>query len=87
MLGFSLVDTTRESSGLKLEDYWRRAIYGAAAAKRIAALVKCGDPEEVFIAALMQDIGMPAINAAWAPAMPHFWNRPATPTKNWPPPK
>lgn len=65
VLGFSLVDTTREGNGFKLEEYWRRAIYGAAAARRIAMIVKSGDPEEIFIATLMQDIGMPAINAAW----------------------
>ncbi len=63
VLGFSLVDTTREHSGLPMDDYWRRAVYGAAAARRIAMLAGGGDPEEVFIAALMQDIGMPAINA------------------------
>lgn len=65
VLGFSLVDTTRESNGFRLEDYWRRAVYGGAAARRIAMTAKIGDPEEVFIAALMQDIGMPAISAAW----------------------
>jgi two-component system cell cycle response regulator len=70
VLGFSLVDTTRSSSQLDLVDYWRRCIYGASAARRIAmALAGPGragacDPEEAFIAALMQDIGMPAIQAA-----------------------
>ncbi len=64
VLGFSLVDTTRETIGYKIEDYWRRAVYGATAARRIAMHARAGDPEEAFIAALMQDIGMPAINAA-----------------------
>lgn len=63
VLGFSLVDTTRENHGFSLEDYWRRAVYGGAAARRIAMTTSCGDPEEIFIAGLMQDIGMPALHA------------------------
>jgi diguanylate cyclase (GGDEF)-like protein len=64
VLGFSLVDSTRGQGGFDLEPYWRRAVYSAAAARRIAAMADCCDPEEAFIAALMQDIGMPAIHAS-----------------------
>jgi two-component system cell cycle response regulator len=59
VLGFSLVDLTRrDSQGLDMLEYWRRCIHSAGAARLIAK--RCGgcDPEEAFIAALMQDIGM-----------------------------
>src|SRR5262249_14195098 len=63
VLGFSLVEWTRSGDeGLDMIAYWRRCAYSAAAARRIAvhSSVNC-DPEEAFIAALMQDIGMLAI--------------------------
>jgi two-component system cell cycle response regulator len=64
VLGFTLVDVTRQSGdGFDLIDYWRRCLYSAAAARRLA--LQCGacDPEEAFIAALIQDMGMVAIHA------------------------
>jgi diguanylate cyclase (GGDEF)-like protein len=62
VLGFSLVDCTKVSEdGFDMIDYWRRCVYSAAAARRIAAMRNTCDPEEAFIAALMQDLGMPAI--------------------------
>ena len=64
VLGFSLVDMTRNSaSGFDLMDYWRRCVYSAAAARRIAMVTGTCDPDEAFIAALMQDIGMLAMHS------------------------
>jgi len=64
VLGFSLVDMTRQCQGqFNLTDYWRRCMYSAAAARRIARITGSCDPDEAFIAALMQDIGMLALNA------------------------
>jgi diguanylate cyclase (GGDEF)-like protein len=64
VLGFSLVDMTRHSaSGFDLLDYWRRCVYSAAAARRIAMVTGTCDPDEAFIAALMQDIGMLAMHS------------------------
>ncbi len=64
VLGFSLVSVAGEGDRDDgLNDYWRRCLFAAAAARRLAA---CGasDPEEAFAAALMQDLGMLAIYAA-----------------------
>jgi diguanylate cyclase (GGDEF)-like protein len=64
VLGFSLVDVTRTcGDGFDLLDYWRRSVYSAAAARRIAAATKGCDPDEALLAALMQDIGMLAMHA------------------------
>jgi len=65
VLGFSLVDMTRQSDGaFDLIDYWRRCVYSAAATRRIVLITAVADPEEAFIAALMQDLGMPAIHSS-----------------------
>lgn len=65
VLGFSLVEMTggRERSGFDLAAYWRRTIYSAAAARLIARLTRSCDPEEAFVAALLQDVGMLAAHA------------------------
>ncbi len=63
VLGFSLVGITRKNEGFDLMDYWRRCVYSAAAARRIAMATGTCDPDEAFIAALMQDIGMLAMHA------------------------
>jgi len=64
VLGFSLVDMTRRNgNGFDLMDYWRRCVYSAAAARRIAMVTGICDPDEAFIAALMQDIGMLAMHS------------------------
>ena len=65
VLGFTLVDVTKQAEdGFDLVDYWRRCLYSAAAARRIAMQSSACDPEEAFIAALVQDMGMLAIHAA-----------------------
>ncbi|MCH2162467.1 MAG: HDOD domain-containing protein, partial [Phycisphaerales bacterium] len=42
-------------------DYWRRSIFAASAARRIAIATRSVDPDEAFITALVQDIGMVAL--------------------------
>jgi diguanylate cyclase (GGDEF)-like protein len=67
VLGFSLVDVLQpgeNEAGFDFISYWRRGVYSAAAARRLAVEARCCDPEEAFIAALLQDIGMLAMNAA-----------------------
>ncbi len=65
VLGFSLVELSKNcDASFDLLDYWRRCLYSAAAARRIALSTGACDPDEVFIAALMQDIGMLAMHAA-----------------------
>src|ERR1043165_5485812 len=60
VLGFSLVTnlTKNKSKGFKHITYWRRAIYAATAARTIGAKIGLVQQEEVFLAALLQDIGM-----------------------------
>jgi diguanylate cyclase (GGDEF)-like protein len=67
VLGFSLVDSTRHcdgADGFDANDHWRRSIFGAAAARSIALRVGNCDPEEVFAAALFQDLGALAMLTA-----------------------
>ncbi|MCK4872305.1 MAG: HDOD domain-containing protein [Phycisphaerales bacterium] len=66
-LGFSLVDTfqsTEKEDGFDFIAYWRRGIYGGTAARLIASTTGTCDPEEAFIAALLQDVGMLAMHTA-----------------------
>lgn len=65
VLGFSLVEMTGKSGrGFDLVAYWRRAIYSAAGARLLARRTRVCDPEEAFIAALLQDVGMLAAHSA-----------------------
>ncbi len=58
VLGFSLVETTKDAHGsFDLESHWRRAIIGATAARTIAKRVGGLDPEDAFTASLFQDMG------------------------------
>src|SRR6201996_2885904 len=60
VLGFSLVTnlTKNKAKGFKHLHYWKRSIYGATAARTIAAKLGLVQQEEAFLAALLQDIGM-----------------------------
>lgn len=65
VLGFSL---TKSLDGGGDKDvsfdfltYWRRCMYCAAAARHIAVITRRCDPDEAFVAALVQDIGMVAL--------------------------
>ena len=65
-LSFSLVKTLQSDcdDNFDYERYWQRAIYSAVAAKAIATMVRCGDAEESFLGALLQDLGMIALAKA-----------------------
>jgi len=61
VLGFSVVDTTKgiaNEDSFDLSAYWRRAVFGASGARAIALQSNRCDPEEAFLGALLQDIGM-----------------------------
>jgi diguanylate cyclase (GGDEF)-like protein len=63
-LSFSLVSTLErvDDSGLDLSAYWRRALLAATWGKLLAGEFGRRDAEEIFLAALLQDIGMLAID-------------------------
>ena len=65
-LGFSLVGAYKglKSNGLDYERYWRRAILGASAAKCFGALQNTSAVEEIFLAALLQDIAILGVDRA-----------------------
>jgi two-component system cell cycle response regulator len=60
VLGFSLVETTRNASvgGFDFDRHWRRAIISATGARIIAKALGGIDPEDAFTASLFQDMGM-----------------------------
>lgn len=69
VLSFSLLDATKavpKDSGLDMDGLWRRVIFGAAGARQVAKCIagKKVDADEVFTAALFQDLGMLACIAA-----------------------
>lgn len=64
-LSFSLgncVRSTRES-GIDLDRYWRRALLSALAARLLGEAQKIQAREELFLAGLLQDLGMLALDA------------------------
>ena len=63
-LGFSLVSTYNRSkeSGIDYPKFWRRAILGAAAARLWAVRAHLPNADDVFLAALLQDIAVLAID-------------------------
>ena len=65
VLGFSLARCVNgggdEDFTFDFTDYWRRSIYSAASAREIAVLSRGCDPDEAFVASLVQDIGMVAL--------------------------
>ncbi|MCP1676537.1 diguanylate cyclase (GGDEF)-like protein [Natronocella acetinitrilica] len=65
-LSFSLVDTLR-SSGAHAEALnrtWRRALIAGATTRVLAEALRMPRQEELFLAAMLQDIGILALNAA-----------------------
>jgi diguanylate cyclase (GGDEF)-like protein len=64
VLGFSLVTTLskNKAGGFNHLKYWRRSIFAATAARTLASKMKLVQQEEVFLAALLQDIGMMVLN-------------------------
>ena len=52
-LGFSLARTLKDDDDVVFDfnEYWRRSILSAGAARAIAGIVRKGDPDEAFVAA------------------------------------
>jgi diguanylate cyclase (GGDEF)-like protein len=65
-LSFSLVKSLRggKSNGLSYGLYWRRALLAATAARALADVMHQSLAEEIFLAALLQDVGMLALDKA-----------------------
>jgi diguanylate cyclase (GGDEF)-like protein len=74
VLGFSMVNLTRNmDEGLDLADFWKHTILSAVGARQMAHDIGLPEPDEVFAAALMQDIGVLAMlavdTACYAPML------------------
>jgi diguanylate cyclase (GGDEF)-like protein len=65
-LSFSLVKCLRggKSNGLNYKFYWRRALLAATAARALGDAMHHSLAEEIFLAALLQDVGMLALDQA-----------------------
>ncbi len=65
-LSFSLVKSLRggKSNGLSYALYWRRALLAATAARALGDAMHQSLAEEIFLAALLQDVGMLALDKA-----------------------
>jgi len=65
-LSFSLVKSLRgaKSNGLDYKFYWRRALLSATAARALSDFLHQSPAEEVFLAALLQDVGMLALDVS-----------------------
>ncbi len=63
-LSFSLVKSLRgaKTNGLDYKFYWRRALLSATAARALADFLHQASAEEIFLAALLQDVGMLALD-------------------------
>lgn len=66
-LSFSLVNSLRASVGKGLDYalFWRRSIGAAAAAQALSQHLRIDNREEAFLAGLLQDIGMLALDKAY----------------------
>jgi len=64
VLGFSLVRNMRshEDGSFDYPSYWRQSIYAAVAARAIGVEVRLVEREEAFLAALLQNVGMPMLH-------------------------
>jgi diguanylate cyclase (GGDEF)-like protein len=65
-LGFSLSSAIKKGIKDPFDHitYWRRGLYSASAAHCLATAARCGEPEEAFLAALLQDVGMVGLHHA-----------------------
>jgi diguanylate cyclase (GGDEF)-like protein len=64
-LSFSLAVSLRETElRINLDRFWRRALLSALAARTLGACLGLHSLEELFLAALLQDIGMLALDVA-----------------------
>ena len=64
-LSFSLVRGLQQSGGaFDHQMYWRRSVIAATATRSVGAFIKAADHDELFLAGLLQDIGMLVLNQA-----------------------
>ena len=65
-LSFSLVSAMRalRPAGIEYPRFWRRALLAATAARAFAEVSKSGREEDVFLAGLLQDMGVLALDRA-----------------------
>lgn len=65
-LSFSLVSSMRalRPVGIDYPRFWRRALLGATAARAFCEAAKMNQPEDVFLAALLQDMAVLALDRA-----------------------
>jgi diguanylate cyclase (GGDEF)-like protein len=65
-LSFSLVKSLRagKANGIDYPGYWRRALVAATAARALADALRQSMAEEIFLAALLQDVGLLALDQA-----------------------
>ncbi len=65
-LSFSLVSSMRalRPVGIDYPRFWRRSLLAATAARAFSESAKAGQPEDVFLAALLQDMAVLAIDRA-----------------------
>jgi diguanylate cyclase (GGDEF)-like protein len=65
-LSFSLVSSMRalRATGIDYSRFWRRALLAATAARAFSEAAKTGHPEDVFLAAMLQDMGVLALDRA-----------------------
>ncbi len=63
-LAFCLANAMTDQCGdvFDMDAYWRRSVYAASAAQETAKLTKSCDPQEAFIAGLLEDIGVLAMS-------------------------
>lgn len=65
-LSFSLVSSFRalHPNGIDYPRFWRRSLLGATAARAFSELAKVGQAEDIFLAGLLQDISVLALDRA-----------------------
>ena len=66
-LSFTLVQTLRKTTtgGFDFQAYWRRTVLSAAWGKLLASELGRRDAEEIFLASLLQDLGMLVVFKLW----------------------
>ncbi len=66
-LSFTLVTALKKAStgGFDFQAYWRRTILSAAWGKLLASELGRPDAEEIFLASLLQDLGMLVVDKLW----------------------
>lgn len=65
-LSFSLVSSMRamRPAGIDFSRFWRRALLAATAARAFGEATKTSHPEDIFLAAMLQDMGVLALDRA-----------------------